>query len=271
MLPFTEYHIATSHNSYLRRLQILPICCYGCAGKPSVNLIRSLDLGARMIELDIHQTNDGKRVVVSHARHVVDFTLFGSERQDLEEVLETLVGWLDVHHRFSPVILDLEIGRLTDENLNYVADVIYSNLSKYILPGKMNFRTMYPEEFLGKVILMAGSGLNDRLSNIINVNKIGDWWIKNLSIPDDQSGLNELVEWTGGMGGFARCYPSNIVLSRNFNPEPLLKAGVNCVAMNYGFNDRHLQTYIKFFSSSTSGLTGYRLKSQTTSESKYKV
>lgn len=271
MIPFSEYYIATSHNSYLRRLQILTFCCYGCAGSPAQNLIRSLELGARMVELDIHQTNIDKKVVVSHGSQVGGYSLLASERQSLEVVLEEFVSWLDRNNNFSPVILDMELGSLSEENLDYIAELLYNKLRGYILPGKMDFRTIYPENLLGRVILMAGSGVNAKLSNIVNVNKVGDWWIKNSSIPKTSDDLNDIVTWMKSNGGFVRCYPPNIILSRNFDPFPSLNAGINCVAMNYGFNDRYLKSYLKFFLESNSGMVGYRAKSQTATESKNQV
>lgn len=260
MLPFSEYHIATSHNSYLKRLQCSCICGQRWAGTPSKNIRRTLEQGARMIEIDVHETAPGFPVV-SHAAEFKGRTWFGSMKEDFILSMLAIKDFVEQHPATSPVILDFEFGSITLDTQDRMADVIDNILGRYLIFGRMDFRATYPENYLGKVLLSCGGGMvqGTRLINYMNVLQRSDKWFINRPFPETPEQTKEICDWLSSSTGFVRIYPKNVLLSSNFDAVGLMqKTGAQAVALNFGMNDKHLKKYINFFHHESCRMPGYR-------------
>lgn len=242
--PFSKYQVATSHNSFLKGRQILT-----CKSSPC-QVGELLRQGVRMIELDIFSSGKGVPVV-SHGTTWRDRNIFCSPTLSLEAVCEQIAEF--VAPDTSPIILDLEMNYLK-KNRREVQDVTREiferSLGSLVPVGKINFMTEPPSAYMGKVLITCGSGLDgdSTLAEYMNVDLSQQWWFKNRSY---ESALESLTEFD-----IMRSYPRNKIKSKNFDPLPLLEAGVQFVAMNYQTSDRHMEAYRKWFDGQD--LVGYR-------------
>ena len=203
-----------------------------------------------MIELDIFSSGNGLPIV-SHGTTWRDFNILCSPSLSLEEVCEEIAGF--VTPETSPVIIDLEMNYLKKDReqvQNRTREIFEGVFGTLVPVGKINLMTEPPSAYMGKVIVTCGGGLEYKssLSEYINVDLSKMWWFKNHSY---QSALNNMSDFE-----IMRSYPSNKVRSKNFDPMPLLEAGVQFVAMNYQTNDEYMNSYRKWFSGQD--LTGYR-------------
>jgi hypothetical protein len=240
-LPFSQYHIATSHNSYLNGMQLL-----SCSSKLAVK--KTLQEGARMIELDIFWDSHLKKVLVSHGQNISPkFNLLCSTPITFEAACEQIADF--VSPDISPIFLMLEVNLGTDlEAQNQAAQIIETTLGKYLVGGNIDLRMAFPEHYMGKVLIASGGGLNysSQLFNLVNVKFAQEDYLMNRnynSIVSDQI-------YYGGLliaGNVVRSYPSNIYLSKNFNPSIPFDLGVQFISMNYQTKDEYMKDYQRRF------------------------
>lgn len=260
MFPFSAYHVATSHNSYLRRIQCACSCLGRWSGTPSGNVQRTLRMGARMIEIDVHELSPG-RPVVSHAADYMNKTWFGSSPESFRSVVFAVREFMEEHPTGSPIILDFEFGSLSIQSQDQMADDLEEVFRGKMVSGRLDFRTTYPEDLLGRVLMTCGGGTTNpsRLRNYMNVLQRDDYWFRNRAYPENPSQEKATREWLTMTQGFARFYPKNVLVSSNQDGvEAMRTLGVQAAAMNYGWRDHHLKQYIKFFQD-TPRMVGYRL------------
>jgi len=242
--PFSKYQVATSHNTFLGGIQI-----FTCRSSPA-QVRRILEEGARMIELDIFSSRRGLPLV-SHGTIWKGRNVLCSPPLTLESVCEQISEF--VTPGTSPVIIDLEMNYLKRDR-KQVQDAtreIFERVLGTLVPvGKINFMTEPPSAYMGKVIITCGNGLEreSTLSEYINAELSQVWWFKNRSY---KSALESLSNFE-----VMRSYPPNKILSKNFDPLPLLEANVQFVAMNYQTNDAHMKAYREWFDGQD--LVGYR-------------
>lgn len=242
--PFSKYQIATSHNTFLRGLQI-----FTCRSTPG-QVRDVLEEGARMIELDIYSLK-GAEPVVSHGTIWRNRNVFCSPPLSLEAVCEQISEF--VTPETSPVILDLEMNYLKKDRKRVqdrTREIFESALGTLVPVGKINLMTEPPSAYMGKVIVTCGRGLDPEstLSDYVNIDFSKVWWYKNRSY---MGALETLSDFE-----IMRSYPPNKILSTNFDPLPLLNRNVQFVAMNYQNNDGHMKSYREWFS--RQDLVGYR-------------
>lgn len=241
-LPFSHYHIATSHNSYLQGQQL-----FSCSSKIAVK--KTLQEGARMIELDIFYDTHLKKVLVSHGQNISPkFNLFCSAPITFEAVCEQIAEFLTPET--SPVFLILEVNLGTEvEAQNQAAEILTNTFGKYLVGGDIDLRMAFPDHYMGKILIASGGGLNysSQLYNLVNVKFAQENYLLNRSynsIVSDQIYYGGLLM---GGGNVVRSYPSNIYLSKNFNPSILFDLGVQFISMNYQTNDDYMKDYKKRF------------------------
>jgi hypothetical protein len=240
-LSFSQYHIATSHNSYLQGQQL-----FTCTSKTSARKI--LQDGARMIELDIFWEPSIKKVLVSHGRNMSPkFNLFCSVPLTLDMLCEQISEFITPDT--SPIIIMLEVDLGSSlEGQNMSADVLREILGEYLVSGDIDLRMAFPEHYYGKILLGAGGGLNrsSELYGMINVKFAQENYLMNRS---HNSIIGDQIYYGGLLisGNVIRSYPSNIYISKNFNPSPLFGLGVQFISMNYQTNDEYMKEYRKRF------------------------
>ena len=236
-LPFSQYHIATSHNSYLMGQQL-----FTCSSKVSVK--KTLQDGARMIELDIFWDPNIKKVLVSHGQNLSPkFSCLCSVPITLEMICEQIAEFLTP--TTSPLFIMLEVNLGTElEAQNTAGDILAGTLGKYLVSGDIDLRMAFPEHYTGKIILAAGGGLNSNstLFNMVNVKFARENYLMNRS---HNSIISDHIYYGGLLigGNVVRSYPTNIYLSKNFNPAPLFDLGVQFISMNYQTNDDYMKYY----------------------------
>lgn len=243
--PFSKYQVATSHNTFLKGLQI-----FTCRSSPG-QVRKILEEGARMIELDIFSSRKNQPVV-SHGTIWRGSNVLCSPPLSLESVCEQISEFMTPET--SPVIIDLEMNYLKrDRKLvqDRTREIFESTLGNLVPVGKINLMVDPPSAYMGKVIVTCGNGLEktSTLADYVNIDLSQAWWFKNRSY---MSALESLSQFE-----VMRSYPPNKILSSNFDPLPLLESGVQFVAMNYQTNDRHMRAYRKWFEGRD--LVGYRL------------
>lgn len=241
MKTFSEYQVATSHNSFLPLLQI-----FDCSSKRDVikGIRNQLEGGIRCLELDIHEDHHGNPVI-SHGTSKVMCTPAIS----IEDILVEIGSFMK--SKPSPVILDFQLETKTIEAQNKFADMLTSNIGQYHRRGIINFLIDYPEHYMGQIILSCGGGLlpESRLATLINVPRSLTWWFENRSYKSVIDNLSNLTF------SYLRVYPNNYILSRNFDSLPLLKKGIQMVAINY-VSGKKLRDYMNWFKDAE--LTGYK-------------
>lgn len=241
MKTFSEYQVATTHNSFLPLLQV-----FDCSSRLSVlkGIRTQLESGIRCLEFDIHEDRSGNPVI-SHGNSKMMCT----PCIPVEDVLWEVAAFMK--NNPSPVILDFQLETKNLETQNKFADMLSTVLGKYHRKGVVNFLVDYPEYFMGQVILTCGGGLlrESRLTPIINVSRSMVWWFENRSHKSVIDNLSNLT-FT-----YLRVYPNNYILSRNFDTIPLLKRGIQMVAVNY-VSGKKLRDYMDWFRGVE--LTGYK-------------
>lgn len=246
MFPFSKYHIATSHNSYLPSSQIF------CSSRNSV--VRALEEGARAIELDLwrHPLSNPGDVIVTHGSMCGACTCLVVFPHKMEKILASISKYLDslpiVNKEFLPVFIQLELNISLKEDQDFAGKCILDAFAGKLVTGKVDLCKDSPESFRGKVLIACGGGIihDSVLGSVVNVDFSNESATKNMARSDilrDVAGYKRIID----SGGAIRCYPENIIISRNEDPNPLFDVGVQFVAMNYQTHDAALETYKKKF------------------------
>lgn len=237
---FSDFFIASSHNSFLKDLQL-----FTCSRRDAVRMV--LEKGARMIELDIFFSSRMNDILVSHGRKMKSGNLFCSYPIKLEDICESICEFITPST--SPLFLSLEVNiGYSAEAQKMAADVLQSSFGKFLVSGKINLRETCPQDYLGKIILCSGHGTvsGGQLEALINVDFGREDYLYNRSyktiLRDVETYKNMLHN-----SHVIRSYPPNKILSRNFDPLPLFNLGVQFISMNYQGRDPHMKAYKLFF------------------------
>jgi hypothetical protein len=201
-----------------------------------------------MIELDIFWDSHFKKVLISHGQNISPkINLLCSVPITLEAACEQIAEF--VAPNISPVFLMLEVNLGTDiEAQNQAAQIIESTMGRYLVGGNIDLRMTFPEHYMGKVLIASGGGLNysSRLFNIVNVKFAQEDYLLNRSY---NSVVSDQIYYGGLLiaGNVVRSYPSNIYLSKNFNPSIPFDLGVQFISMNYQTRDDYMKDYQRRF------------------------
>jgi len=241
---FSEYHIAGSHNSFLKDRQIC-----SCR-KSGSKVIKVLQQGARMIELDLYGFFD--KTWVSHGNGKLPCT----RPLDFKTICEDISEF--VTPKTSPVFIALEVNLVNEDCQNRAGETLREVFGSQLVQGKLDLRSSSPESFLGRVILTCGGSVirGTVLDKLINVNFSREDYLLNRSyksIVEDRDVYSNLKTLKYHV---VRCYPNNTVKSTNFDPEIPIQLGVHFICMNYQTKDENLRKHIQFFNGTP--LVGYR-------------
>jgi len=243
---FSEYHIAGSHNSFLSGRQICT--CRDSSAK----VVKILQQGARMIELDLYGFFD--KTWVTHGNGKLPCTrplTFSSICEDISEFMTPTT---------SPLFIALEVNLTNDDCQNRAGETLRKVFGDQLVTGKLDLRHSSPQEFLGKVILTSGGGVirGTVLDQVINVNFAREGYLMNRGYSSIEENREDYENLKTLNYHVVRCYPNNVVKSTNFDPTLPLELGVQFICMNYQTKDVHFKKFQKFFSQTD--LIGYRLR-----------
>ena len=228
--PLNEFYINTSHNSYLAFLQHLSFV-------KSQNIKNVLDLGARVIELDISHMNNIP--IVAHGTK--DFIT--TSYIDLEKALDTILQY--GFNTSDPLIIFCEI--YNPEN-----QIVIQNI-KQIFLNKFKDKLLLPNGDIDNYI--ANKPIKFFLNKVILLGTLDDFNILQdllfptnnfINYPDDDTRISQLYEGTQ----LSRIYKASSLfsyLSFNCDFVPLWKKNYKLVTMNFQMKDSLLYEYLKFF------------------------
>jgi hypothetical protein len=242
--PFYKYRVITSHNSFVRGLQIFDAS--------STNAIkRALYAGARVIELDIHPSSGDKNIpVVSHAAKIFGKLIYFTSQIPLEECVDTINEFTKLTS--DPIVIFLQLE--TDDNPILQANIgnIFKNkLTNKLLPPeyKLSKKSFFLEpikKLLHKVIIITGmssnqiAGMEDIVDCTLYINQ------DIINNDNDSALLIDNVD----KPRLSRVYFKGSIfseLSINFHPEDYWKKHHQFVAMNVQRNGSVLTDYLTEF------------------------
>jgi hypothetical protein len=227
--PFKEFYVSSSHNSYIPCNQNLDI-----ASLESVKNV--LLMGARCIELDIHEKNN--EPVVAHGTFGILTTTYLS----LEDCIDVInkYGFLTS----DPLVLFFEV-RVTNESiLKKISNIIKSKFGNRLLSNEYKINNKNNKHFidepiknlLNKVIIVNSTHINTNLKDILDDNT---YQINNNN--SDTIITNNNMQ---------RIYSkASICLQFSCNYDPVIhwKNKVNFVSLNFQtFDDALIKNYTMF-------------------------
>ena len=227
--PFKEFYINSSHNSYISDFQNATILQKG-------TITKVLQLGARCIELDIHNKNGV--LVVAHGNESILTTTSLPLTDILQEIKDNAFKTSD------PLFLTLEIISKDPDSMSklrlllieYFQDKMLDNRYKlnYTNEDYKSYNNATMGELLNKIIIQTSrtSGITDIIDRGFLIN------YPNTHTNSYNSGYMYRIYLDGG-------FESNF--SFNFDPEPFWKNRCNMIALNFNSYDKHLYTNMKFF------------------------
>lgn len=226
--PFKEFYVNSSHNSYIPCNQNLDI-----ASLDSIKKV--LLMGARCIELDIHENNN--EPVVAHGTSSFFTTTYLSFEDCIDVIVE--YGFLTS----DPLVLFIEVNTTNDSVLKKISNIIKSKLDNRLLSNEYkinNNNKRFIDEpiknLLNKIIIVNSTSINKNLEDILDDNT---YQIKN-------NNSNTIIT-TNYM---QRIYSmANICLqfSCNFDPVIHWKNKANFVSLNFQtFDDALIKNYTMF-------------------------
>lgn len=208
-----------------------------------------------MIELDLWWDDAESTVVVSHGTWCGKCPCLVARPFPLSRALAKVADF--VGDTTSPVILMMELNLGDNKEAQQEASlVIREELSGKLAYGKVDLTMTRPEDCVGKVLIACGGGLDPStaLFDTVNVNFRDDPKLYNRSAADVLANRETCREILA-TGGVMRVYPSNVVLSANFDCSPFMGMGVQFIAMNWQTDDVFLRGYKARFAGSP--LIGY--------------
>jgi hypothetical protein len=230
--PFKEFYVYSSHNSYIPCNQNLDIA--------SLDSIKNvLLMGARCIELDIHEKNN--EPVVAHGLSGLLTTTYFS----LEDCIDVInkYGFLTS----DPLVLFIEVKVTNEYVLKKISNIIKSNFRNRLLSNEYKMSNKYKKLFfdepiknlLDKIIIVSSSisSINKHLEDILDDNTYNDILNNN----------SDTIITTNYM---QRIYSkASICLQFSCNYDPIIhwKNKANFVSLNFQtFDDALIKNHTMF-------------------------
>lgn len=244
-LPLRDFHVFSSHNTYLPCNQNADIA-------DPMAIRNALQLGVRVVELDVYQANNMGKEDKDREPVVVHGIEGGKDKADtfvtttvrFEECISTIAKYA-FNGNDDPLIICLELNTNKNEDTNdRVAAILRKHLGDRLLgaPYEFQARDFAAEpirNFLGKVIVISGGGHTSNLSRVINGQFNHSPFLMNTSHTRDHSDGEVAAR---SKRGLVRIYPDGSIgghLSMNYDPLPHLRAGAQIVALNAQTIDDH--------------------------------
>jgi len=228
--PFREFYVNSSHNSYIPCNQNLDI-----ASLDSIKKV--LLMGARCIELDIHEKNN--MPVVAHGLPKLLTTTY----LPFEDCIDVIVKY--GFQTSDPLVLFIEVVTTNDIVLKKISEIIKSKLGNRLLSNeyKINKGKKFIDEpiknLLNKIIIVNSSGVSKNLEDILDDNTRNN--INNFDSKTRNNTNNNFMK---------RIYshPSICLqFSCNYDPVVHWKNKANFVSLNFQtFDDALFKNYIMF-------------------------
>jgi hypothetical protein len=248
--PFNEFMVNSSHNTYLSGNQNFDASSLDA-------ITHALDLGARVIELDIW--SQSAKPVVAHGIKILSIITTGVI--DFTDCIDLIAQY----PTRDPIILYLELNIKSTE-LKQVDKIIKQKLSHRLLDSNYKitngkFQYKFCNEPIGalldKIIIISGPNSNypSELAHLIDgqftTNTTNDWLLNISSFPNKFEMIKELNKSTHQI---IRIYPSdlpNLISSKNFNPTKYWDLQCGLVALNFQTLDHNLIKNLYFFANSS--------------------
>lgn len=237
--PIKDFYINSSHNSYLQSVQY--------ASLSSLDQIKkTLDMGARCIELDIHDYKD--KPVIAHGGVWFTSNLQVDDCFDMINKFETS----------DPIILMLELATKNEDALKELREKIIKHFSHRMLEPVFkvgsNPRALFPYQPIGsllnKIIIVTTFHTGTPILNDV----IDDNSTLVVNKDDDDPEALTMRPMAQPTYIFAekmtRIYPSTgygQVFSCNKDIEPFFKYKHNMVPLNFQSHDKYLYKNLQFF------------------------
>lgn len=246
-----DFWINSSHNSFLENWQV--------GGESRIsNLSKSLESGARCLELDIHAGITSPFVM--HTSSIP-----GNLTDYLKVIKDE--GFKNTN---DPLILYLEIFNSGNEShMKDIGSLFQSYLGNRLYEGKMstwngdNSKYCFNvpiKKLLGKIVIVInfynmstsdGKGLNNRDKYLFPIchataNEPNGGWYPELGSLIDNVGADDSIK-TKPKNQVMRVYPNNILKSSNYDPDPKWIANYNFVSLNFGNEDDNMKKNNKKF------------------------
>ena len=243
-----EFHIATSHNTYIPCTQNADIA-------DVLAIKRALLLGARAIELDVFSDKTTLKPIVAHGVER------GAERADI--LTTTSIPFqhcLDIIKKYAfqkttdPIfiILELNTNKMIKVN-NEIAKMLKNTFKDqlYKQNKKVSLGDIKLKDTLNKVIVLSGGGSNGDLNKII-YSTWHDQKMKNIPYTDQDLKEDEIIKFNET--GMTRVYPAGTIeghFSLNYDFEVAFEKGCQFIAMNYQTIDDNMNKYLTNFKNSS--------------------
>lgn len=245
-MSFSQYQIKSSHNSYLPKAQV---CWCKTNWKSYINKL--LNDNVKCLELDCFF--DNSRIVVAHAVEQEKCNIFCSQKIPFTDMLTEIYDNFCTGTNKMPLIINLEL-HLNSIGEEIIAGIINTVAKDVLVSRRINPKIDRPEDFMGKIIFMAGGNIQSPTLISLITMPIDNESIKNESCKDfDFEKFKELIK---DKETTVRVYPDNIIISKNYDVEKFLQIGCQFVSVNFQFNDDYLKFYQKYFENTN----GYKLK-----------
>jgi hypothetical protein len=234
--PLHEFYISTSHNTYLPCHQNIDIS--------SVDAIKNaLQLGARVIELDVYAknniglTDDDYTPVVAHGMEYKYGDIFTTSYITFEECIKTIAEFAQTTSDPIWITLELNTNKLVKTQIK-MREILLKYFENKIINSTTKLNNIPIKNVLNKIILTCGGGITPPLEDIVNP------YLKNTYHKDSNLKNNNLT------GIIHRIYPAGDIqghFSYNFDPEPLWKNRYQLIALNFQKLDDNLNKNLSMF------------------------
>jgi phosphatidylinositol phospholipase C delta len=190
--PLHEFYISTSHNTYLPCHQNIDIS--------SIDAIKNaLQLGARVIELDVYAknniglTDDDYTPVVAHGKEYKYGDIFTTSFITFEESIKTIAEFAQTTSDPLWITLELNTNKLVKTQLK-MKEILLKYFGNKIINSTTMLSNISIKNLLNKIILTSGDGLVSS-SGVNSTNRItsGDGLVSS-------SGVNSTNRITSGDG-----------------------------------------------------------------------
>lgn len=234
--PLHEFYISTSHNTYLPCHQNIDIS--------SIDAIKNaLQLGARVIELDVYAknniglTDDDYTPVVAHGMEYKYGDIFTTSFITFEECIKTIAEFAQTTSDPIWITLELNTNKLVKTQIK-MREILLKYFGNKIINSTTMLNNIPIKNVLNKIILTCGGGITPPLEDIVNP------YLKNTDHKDSNLKNNNST------GIIHRIYPAGDIqghFSYNFDPEPLWKNKYQLVALNFQKLDDNLNKNLSMF------------------------
>jgi len=239
--PLHEFYISTSHNTYLPCHQNIDIS--------SIDAIKNaLQLGARVIELDVYAknniglTDDDYTPVVAHGKEYKYGDIFTTSFITFEESIKIIAEFAQTTSDPIWITLELNTNKLVKTQLK-IREILLKYFGNKIINSTTMLSNIPIKNLLNKIILTSGDGLVSPLEDIV-ISYINYPYLKNTDHKDTN------LKNKNSLGIIHRVYPAGDIqghFSYNFDPEPLWKNRYQLIALNFQKLDNNLNKNLSMF------------------------